>query len=146
MSCPAIAARNPRMVYASITGYGQAGPRAAMAGHDINYLGYAGVLEQSGVAGGAPAIGNFQVADLLGGAASTAIALLAALVGVARNGRGAYIDVAMADAALAHQHFALKAITLHGHTLPRGEDLLSGGVPCYGVYPTSDGRYVAVGR
>ncbi|MEO6748454.1 MAG: CaiB/BaiF CoA-transferase family protein, partial [Casimicrobiaceae bacterium] len=141
----AAAARNPRIVYASISGYGQAGPRAAMAGHDINYLGYAGVLEQTGVAGGAPAVGNLQVADLLGGAASTAIALLAALVGVARNGRGTYIDVAMADAVLAHQHFALQAIAVHGHTLPRGEDLLSGSVPCYGVYPTSDGRYVAVG-
>jgi alpha-methylacyl-CoA racemase len=140
-----IDARNPRVVYASISGYGQTGPRAAMAGHDINYLGYAGVLDQTGTTGGAPAICNLQVADLLGGAASAAIAILAALAGAGRSGRGRYIDVAMADAALAHQHFALQALTVHGHTLPRGDDLLSGGVPCYGVYPTQDGRYLAVG-
>jgi len=141
----AIDARNPRVVHASISGYGQTGPRAAMAGHDINYLGYAGVLDQTGTAGGAPAICNLQVADLLGGAASAAIAILAALAGAGRSGRGRYIDVAMADAVLAHQHFALQALTVHGHTLPRGDDLLSGGVPCYGVYPTQDGRYLAVG-
>jgi alpha-methylacyl-CoA racemase len=141
----ATSARNPRIVHASITGYGQHGPRAAMAGHDINYLGYAGVLDQTGVEGGAPALSNLQIADLLGGAASAAIAILAALTCAARNGRGARIDVAMADAVLAHQHFALQALQTHGHTLPRGDDLLSGGVPCYGIYPTRDGRYLAVG-
>jgi crotonobetainyl-CoA:carnitine CoA-transferase CaiB-like acyl-CoA transferase len=138
-------ARHPRLVYASISGYGQTGPRAAMAGHDVNYLGYAGVLDQTGVAGGAPALSNLQIADLLGGAASAAVPVLAALAGAARHGRGAYIDVAMSDAVLAHQHFALQAIALHGRTLPRGADLLTGGVPAYGVYPTADGRYVAVG-
>ncbi len=142
---PATAALNPRIVYASITGYGQHGPRAAMAGHDINYLGYAGVLDQTGVEGGAPALCNLQIADLLGGAASTAIAILAALTRAARHGHGARIDVAMADAILAHQHFALQALETHGHTLPRGDDLLTGGVPCYGIYPTRDGRYLAVG-
>ncbi|MEP7061784.1 MAG: CaiB/BaiF CoA-transferase family protein [Betaproteobacteria bacterium] len=140
-----LAGVNPRLVQASISGYGQHGPRAAMAGHDINYLGYAGVLDQTGNAGGAPALCNLQVADLLGGAACAAIAILAALFGAARNGRGNHVDVAMADAVLAHQHFALQALTVHGHTLPRGDDLLSGGVPCYGVYPTADGRFVAVG-
>jgi alpha-methylacyl-CoA racemase len=138
-------ARHPRLVYASISGYGQDGPRARTAGHDINYLGYAGVLEQTGGAGGAPALCNLQVADLLGGAACAAIAVLGALVGVARTGRGATIDVSMTDAVLAHQHFALQALTLHGHTLARGADLLTGGVPCYGVYATSDSRFVAVG-
>ena len=81
----------------------------------------------------------------MGGAARAAIAILAALAGAGRSGRGRYIDVAMADAALAHQHFALQALTVHGHTLPRGDDLLTGGVPCYGVYATQDGRYLAVG-
>ncbi|MEO8848470.1 MAG: CaiB/BaiF CoA-transferase family protein [Casimicrobiaceae bacterium] len=140
-----LATVNSRLVYASISGYGQTGPRAAMAGHDINYLGYAGVLDQTGAAGGPPAMCNLQIADLLGGAASAAVAILAALFGVARGRPGRYIDVAMADATLAHQHFALQALTLHGHTLPRGEDLLSGGVPCYGLYATQDGRHVAVG-
>jgi crotonobetainyl-CoA:carnitine CoA-transferase CaiB-like acyl-CoA transferase len=116
-----------------------------MAGHDINYLGYAGILDQTGVAGGAPALCNLQVADLLGGAASAAIAILAALLRAQRTGRGARIDVAMADDALAHNVFALHALEQWGRTLPRGEDLLTGGVPSYGVYGTADGRWLAVG-
>jgi crotonobetainyl-CoA:carnitine CoA-transferase CaiB-like acyl-CoA transferase len=116
-----------------------------MAGHDINYLGYAGVLDQIGTRGGPPALSNLQIADLLGGAAPAAIALLAALVGAQRTGRGRLIDVAMADASLAHSIFALHALEQWGRVLPRGEDLLTGGVPCYGVYPTQDGRWLAVG-
>ncbi len=140
-----LSAANPRLVYASITGYGQTGPRASRAGHDINYLGYAGVLDQTGVRGGAPALSNLQIADLLGGAASSAIAILAALVGAQRTGRGCAIDVAMADAVLAHNIFALHALEQWGHTMPRGDDLLTGGVPAYGVYGTADGRWLAVG-
>lgn len=140
-----IAARNPRIVYASITGHGQDGPRALHAGHDINYLGYAGVLDQTGCAGGPPALSNLQVADLLGGAATTTSAILAALVGVPRTGVGRYIDVSMTDATLAHNIFALHALEQWGATRARGTDLLDGGVPCYGVYATSDGRYMAVG-
>jgi crotonobetainyl-CoA:carnitine CoA-transferase CaiB-like acyl-CoA transferase len=141
----ALAAANPAIVFAAITGYGQDGPRAAAAGHDINYLGYAGVLDQSGTRGGPPALSNLQIADLLGGAATAAIAILAALVGARRTGRGRHVDVAMADSALAHNIFALHALQQWGRTLPRGEDLLTGGVPCYGVYPTQDGRWLAVG-
>jgi crotonobetainyl-CoA:carnitine CoA-transferase CaiB-like acyl-CoA transferase len=140
-----VAARNPGIVYCSLSGYGQTGPRAGMAGHDINYLGYAGVLDQTGVRGGPPALSNLQIADLLGGAASAAIAILASLLGAQRQGRGRYIDVSMADASLAHGIFALNALEQHGHTLARGCDLLTGGVPCYGVYATQDGRFVAVG-
>ena len=140
-----VAALRPRIVYASISGYGQDGPRSFNAGHDINYLGYAGVLDQTGVAGGRPALCNLQIADLLGGAASAAIPILAALLRAERTGSGAYIDVAMADASLAHNIFALHAMGQHGRTLPRGEDLLTGGVPAYGVYGTSDGRWLAVG-
>ncbi len=140
-----LAAVNPRLVFAAITGYGQNGPRAAMAGHDINYLGYAGILDQTGTRGGAPALSNLQIADLLGGAASATIAILAAVIGAQKTGRGRHVDVAMADAALAHNIFALHALEQWGHTLPRGEDLLTGGVPAYGVYGTGDGRWLAVG-
>jgi alpha-methylacyl-CoA racemase len=97
------------------------------------------------VRGGPPALCNLQIADLLGGAAPAAIALLAALVGAQRTGHGRYVDVAMADAALAHSIFALHALEQWGRVPPRGEDLLTGGVPCYGVYPTQDGRWLAVG-
>jgi crotonobetainyl-CoA:carnitine CoA-transferase CaiB-like acyl-CoA transferase len=141
----AIAAINPRIVYASITGYGQSGPRARLAGHDINYLGYAGVLDQTGARGGPPVASNLQIADLLGGAASTAIAILAALFDARRSGRGRHIDVAMADASLAHNIMPLAALDDFGVLRLRGDDLLTGGVPCYGVYPTQDGRWLAVG-
>ena len=141
----AVARINPRIVYASITGYGQDGPRARLAGHDINYLGYAGVLDQTGARDGAPALCNVQIADLLGGAASTAVAILAALLGAQRTGRGRYVDVSMTDASLAHNLFSLHALERWGHVVPRGSDLLTGGVPCYGVYPTQDGRWLAVG-
>jgi crotonobetainyl-CoA:carnitine CoA-transferase CaiB-like acyl-CoA transferase len=141
----AVRAVRPAIVYASITGYGQSGPRASHAGHDINYLGYAGVLDQTGARGGPPALSNLQIADLLGGAMAAAAAILAALVGAQRTGKGRYVDVAMADGALAHNIFALQALEQHGRPPPRGEDLLTGGVPCYGVYPTRDGRWLAVG-
>ena len=73
-----LAARNPRLVYCSISGYGQSGPYAQRAGHDINYLGYAGVLDQTGVAGGPPALCNLQIADLLGGALTPLVGVLEA--------------------------------------------------------------------
>ena len=136
---------NPRLVYCSLSGYGQSGPRAGLAGHDINYLGYAGVLDQTGSRGGPPALPNLQIADLLGGAASAAIGILGALFGASRDGRGRHIDVAMADAVLAHQIFALGALEDSGRVAARGTDLLTGGVPCYGVYPTKDARWLAVG-
>ncbi len=135
----------PSIVYASITGYGQTGPRALAAGHDINYLAYAGVLDQTGTRGGPPALSNLQIADLLGGAMTAAVAILAALVGARATGHGRHVDVAMADGSLAHNIFALHALEQTGRTAPRGEDLLTGGVPCYGVYPTKDGRWLAVG-
>ncbi len=136
---------NPRLVYCSLSGYGQGGPRAGLAGHDINYLGYAGVLDQTGTRGGPPALSNLQIADLLGGAASAAIAILGALFGASRDGRGRDVDVAMADAVLAHQIFALGALEDSGRVAARGTDLLTGGVPCYGVYGTKDARWLAVG-
>lgn len=140
-----VAGTNPRIVYASISGYGQDGPRAMAAGHDVNYLGYSGVLDQTGTRGDPPALCNLQIADLLGGAAIPAVAILGALYGAQRSGRGRMIDVSMADAVLAHSVFMLQALATNGRTAARGEDMLTGGVPCYGVYMTQDARFVAVG-
>jgi crotonobetainyl-CoA:carnitine CoA-transferase CaiB-like acyl-CoA transferase len=140
-----VRAINPRVVYCSLSGYGQTGPRAQAAGHDVNYLGYAGVLHYTGTRGGPPALSNLQIADLLGGAASAAIGILGALFGASRHGAGRYVDVAMADAVLAHQVFALGAFEETGDVAPRGDDLLTGGFPCYGVYETRDGGWLAVG-
>ncbi|MBT0961001.1 CaiB/BaiF CoA transferase family protein [Denitromonas iodatirespirans] len=140
-----LSARNPRLVYGSISGYGQTGPYAQRAGHDINYLGYAGVLDQIGSAGGPPALSNLQIADLLGGTLTPLVGLLAAVIDARANGRGRHVDVAMTDAALAHAIFPMAEVLAHGQTRPRGDDLLTGGVPCYGVYETLDGRHMAVG-
>ena len=140
-----IAAINRRIVYCSISGYGQTGPYRDRPGHDINYLGYAGVLDQTGTSGGPPALSNLQVADLLGGSMNASTAILAALFGASRTGNGTHVDIAMTEGSLAHNIFALHAIETLGHVQPRGEDLLTGGVPCYGVYATQDGRHLAVG-
>lgn len=140
-----IAALNPRIAYCSISGYGQDGPYKDLAGHDINYLGYAGVLDQIGCEGGDPALPNFQIADLLGGALTAAMGILAAVVDAQRTGRGRHIDVAMTDSVLAHTYFTMLRLNDSGHSLPRGADLLSGGLPCYGAYRCADGRHMAVG-
>lgn len=140
-----LAAANPKVVLCSISGYGQDGPYAQRAGHDINYIGYAGVLDQIGAAGGAPAIPNLQIGDLLGGTLSALFGLLAAVIDARASGQGRHVDVAMTDAALAHAIFPLAEVLAQGAVRPRGEDLLTGGVPCYGVYQTADGRHMAVG-
>ncbi len=141
----ALSALNPRLVFCSISGYGQTGPYAQRAGHDINYIGYAGVLDQIGEAGRAPAVPNFQIGDLLGGALTPLVGLLAAVIDARATGCGRQVDVAMTDAVLAHAVFPLTGMLARRAPPPRGADLLSGGVPCYGVYPTADGRYMAVG-
>jgi crotonobetainyl-CoA:carnitine CoA-transferase CaiB-like acyl-CoA transferase len=136
---------NPRLVYCAITGYGQTGPYRDRAGHDLNYCGYAGISDQIGVAGGAPAIPNVQIGDLLGGSLSAAMGILAALVDAQRSGQGRYVDVAMTDCALAHAIFPLISQLTYGHTLLRGQDFLTGALPCYSIYETADSRYIAVG-
>lgn len=141
----AVKAINPKIAYCSISGYGQDGPYKDQAGHDINYLGYAGVLEQIGSEGGNPVIPNFQIADLLGGALTSVMGILAAVVEAQRTGEGRYIDVAMTDSVLAHSYFTLLRLADAGHSAPRGTDQLSGGLPCYATYRCADGKYMAVG-
>jgi crotonobetainyl-CoA:carnitine CoA-transferase CaiB-like acyl-CoA transferase len=136
---------NPAIVYCAISGYGQDGPYRDLAGHDVNYCGYAGLVDQVGVAGDDPAIPNLQVADILGGAVVPAMGILAALLDAQRSGTGRYVDVAMTEGVLAHNLQALAAVATTGKVLPRGEDFLSGREPCYSVYRTADGRHMAVG-
>lgn len=140
-----LAELNARLVFCSISGYGQDGPYAGRAGHDINYIGYAGVLDQIGAPGGAPVVPNFQIGDLLGGALAPLVALLAAVIDARASGRGRRVDVAMADAVLAHAVFPLAELIETKKAPSRGASLLGGGVPGYGVYETRDGRYMAVG-
>lgn len=137
--------RNAKLVMCAISGYGQDGPYAHTAGHDINYVGYAGMLEQNAGPDGAPALGNLQVGDLLGGAQTAVQGILAALLGVKLGGPGRLVDVSMTDAVFAHNIMPLVALNNFGKPAPPGGDLLSGGVPCYNVYRTSDQRFMAVG-
>jgi len=140
-----VAAVNPRIVYCSITGYGQDGPYAMRPGHDINYIGYAGVLDQIGSQDHPPVVPNLQIADLLGGTMTSVAGILAALVDAKASGKGRHVDVAMADAVLAHAILPLAELLDRGRAPERGTSMLSGGLPCYNVYATSDGRYMAVG-
>jgi crotonobetainyl-CoA:carnitine CoA-transferase CaiB-like acyl-CoA transferase len=140
----AVAAVNPRIVYCSITGFGQTGPLRDAPGHDIDYGALAGVADQIGNAGG-PALSNLPVADLLGGTMGALSGILAALFDAARTGRGRHVDIAMADVALAHAVLPVAAWHQQG-TVPRaGQGALTGALACYGFYRTADDRQVAVG-
>jgi alpha-methylacyl-CoA racemase len=136
---------NPKLVYCSITGYGQTGPYRDEPGHDLNYCALTGVSDQIGRGGDAPALSNVPIADLIGGSLTSVMGLLAALFDAARTGRGRHVDIAMADSMLAHAVVPMVTLAVHGQTRPAGTDRLSGGLPCYSLYATSDGRQLAVG-
>ena len=120
-----------RVVFCSLTGFGAAGPHAARAGHDLNYLGYAGVLADT-----APALPPVQVADLAAGALTAVNEILAALLGRERTGKGAHLIVSMT-----HGAHRLAAHRLGGEPVPR---LLTGGVARYRIYETADDRHLTV--
>ncbi len=138
-------ARYPRLVMCAISGYGQHSPWAHRAGHDLNYVAMAGVLEQLATPDGDVVTPNFQIGDLMGGTQAAVQGILAALLGAQRTGRGRFVDVSMTHEVLRHHVLAGMTVTRTGKAPPRGRDLLSGGAPCYGVYATADARHVAVG-
>jgi crotonobetainyl-CoA:carnitine CoA-transferase CaiB-like acyl-CoA transferase len=140
----AIEAANPRAILCSISGYGQTGPYRDQAGHDLNYVGLAGVLAMTGARGGAPAMPGVQIADLAGGALWGAVAILGALVGRQASGRGAHLDIAMTEGALALLVAELGNLGA-GARPTRGQESLNGGLACYGVYAAADGKYLSVG-
>jgi len=140
----AVSARNPRIVYASLTGYGSDGPMRDAAGHDINYISYAGVLGMTGPPEGPVCPPGVQVGDL-GGATILGVGILAALYSAARTGRGSRVEVAMYDAALAWTSIHAGELWASGEVPNPGHMLLNGEFPCYNVYACSDGRFVSVG-
>jgi len=141
---PAIRPLNAELVYCAISGYGQTGDYRDRAGHDLNYCAVTGIVDQSGQRGGPPSLLNFQIADVIGGTLSAAMGILAALLDARSSGQGRYVDVSMSDCALAHAIFPMAALMGHGSSPERGADMLTGELPCYNLYPTADGRHMAV--
>jgi alpha-methylacyl-CoA racemase len=140
-----LAARNPRIVLCSISGYGQTGPYVHRAGHDLNYIGLGGVLAMGAEKAGAmPAMPGVQIADLAGGALWSATGILAALVGRERTGTGAHLDISMTEGAMALLAAELGNLDC-GARPTRGTETLNGGLACYSVYRTADDRYLSVG-
>jgi alpha-methylacyl-CoA racemase len=138
-------ARNPRLVYGRMTGWGQDGPLAGTAGHDITYLAVSGALHAIGRAGGPPQVPLNLVGDFGGGSLYLVVGLLAALREAGRTGRGQVVDAAILDGA-AHLTTLLHGLAAAGRWRDeRGVNLLDTGAPFYDVYPAADGRYLAVG-
>jgi crotonobetainyl-CoA:carnitine CoA-transferase CaiB-like acyl-CoA transferase len=141
----AMTARNPKIVVCSISGYGQTGPYVHRAGHDLNYISLAGVTAMGGgERGGPPTMPGIQIADLAGGALWGATALLGALVGRERTGRGALLDISMTEGALALLAAELGNLDCGAHPT-RGAETINGGLACYQLYKTADGRWLSVG-
>lgn len=137
-------ARNSKLVYGRITGWGQTGPLAHSAGHDINYIGLSGALHAIGERGGKPIPPLNLVGDFGGGGMLLAFGLVCALLEAQKSGKGQVVDAAMVDGAatLMAMYFAM---TKRGFTSERGTNLLDGGAHFYGTYETKDGEYIAVG-
>jgi alpha-methylacyl-CoA racemase len=141
----ALLARNPKLVYGRMTGWGQDGPLAARAGHDINYIALSGVLHAIGRSGGAPVPPLNLVGDFGGGGMLLAFGIACALFEAQRSGKGQVVDAAMVEGA------ALLATMFWGMLAGgqwrevRGENVLDSGAPWYDSYETKDGRFVAIG-
>ena len=139
----AVAAINPGVVYCSITGYGQNGPKRDVAGHDLNYLGDTGMLALSMGTAETPVIPPALIADIAGGAYPAMMNILLALRNRDRSGKGSHIDVSMADNLFPFMYWALGNGQAAGDWPKTGGELVTGGSPRYRLYPTSDGKFVA---
>lgn len=137
--------RNPRLVYCSITGFGQTGPRALDAGHDITYMALTGLLALSCGTAEAPVLPPAQIADIGGGSFPAVMNILLALIARERNGHGTVLDIAMCDAMFTLALFAQAKLTATGKAPGNGADLLTGASPRYRIYTAADGGLIAVG-
>jgi crotonobetainyl-CoA:carnitine CoA-transferase CaiB-like acyl-CoA transferase len=130
---------NPAIVFCAITGYGQDGPYAQRAGHDMNYLGLVGLLGLTGAKDGPPVQSGGQIADLGGGALMAAFGVMAALHERQRSGEGQMVDISMADGALSWLALVAGRYFCDGEAPQRGEQQLAGGLLCYYPYEAADG-------
>jgi crotonobetainyl-CoA:carnitine CoA-transferase CaiB-like acyl-CoA transferase len=140
-----ISALNPRIVYCSLSGYGQSGPYSQLVGHDINYISVGGALGMIGWPDTPPAIPMNLLADFAGGGLHAAFAILAALIARDRTGRGQYVDIAMSDGVLYLLASATGGYFASGNVPLRGETMLNGAVPHYNVYECADGKWISLG-
>jgi crotonobetainyl-CoA:carnitine CoA-transferase CaiB-like acyl-CoA transferase len=136
---------NPRLIYVSITGYGQTGPYANLAGHDLNYIAYSGVLGTTGQAQTSPTMPGVQLADIAGGSYMSVIGTLAALHARHTTGLGQQVDVSMTDAVMPLLSAVYSLYSGIGTSIPRGQLPLSGGAVNYNVYACQDNKYIALG-
>jgi crotonobetainyl-CoA:carnitine CoA-transferase CaiB-like acyl-CoA transferase len=136
---------NPKIIYCSITGYGQDGPMRDRVGHDVNYLSYAGVLNLIGEPDRPPSIPGMPIADIAAGGMNAAIGILLALFAREKTGRGQYIDISMTDGMVAFLPVALFFQQLTGQDPRRADAMLSHRYACYNTYETADGRYLSIG-
>jgi crotonobetainyl-CoA:carnitine CoA-transferase CaiB-like acyl-CoA transferase len=135
---------NPKIVYCSLSGYGQDGPYRDFPGHDINYISMAGVLSLIGPSGMPPVIPMNLIADFAGAPLYGVIGILMALVARNETGKGQYVDVAFTDGVISLTTFLTAPYFLHGLVPKRGETMLHGAYPYYGVYETKDGKYISI--
>ncbi len=135
---------HPGLVYAALTGYGQSGPLADKAGHDLNYIALAGMLDLLGESNGMPAVPGIQIADVAAGALPTVIGILLALQHRAKTGRGQLVDISMFDSVLGLMPVQVANYTATKRRPKRGHERLFGRYACYNIYPVRNGRYMAV--
>jgi crotonobetainyl-CoA:carnitine CoA-transferase CaiB-like acyl-CoA transferase len=141
----ALRARNPRVIYCPISGYGQDGPLTARSGHDTNYLALNGLLGLTGRRSGPPIQSAGQIADLGGGGLMAAVGILAALHERERSGEGQVVDISMTDGALSWLAMVAARYFAEERVPQRGEPELAGGIACYFPYETKDGQWISLG-
>ena len=135
---------NPRLIYCSLTGYGQTGPMRDVAGHDINYMSRSGIISHAGRAKAGPSLMNIQIADIAVGSLNSVTGILAAVYHREKTGQGQYIDIAMLDGCVPFNSLDGAEFLVSGRQPQREGELLNGG-SMYDYYETSDGEYMSVG-
>lgn len=145
ISYKALKRDNPKLLYCSLSGYGQDGPYAGLAGHDINYMSYAGLTSLTGERDGKPMPLGIQAADVAAGGIMAAFGIMAAVFHRERTGRGQYIDVSMLDGLLSVGQTLFGEYMATGKVPGPATMRLNGGYPVYGIYETKDGKFFSLG-
>ena len=135
---------HPGLIYCAIRGYGQDGPYRLRAGHDLNYAGYAGLLHYNRGSNGGPAMPATQLGDLAGGSFMAVIGIMAALVGRTQTGEGRMIDVSMTEGVMSLLPLVASAYLNTREAPQPGRSSLDGGLPCYNIYETQDGKHITL--